>query len=350
MADRAARPDTEENGVAGASIRDVARLAGVSTATVARVLRGTTPVSDQLRERVTSAVAELRYIPNAVARSLSRGRTHLLGLLVADIANPFFGEVARGLEDAAVAAEYQVLVGSSDLDAGRERRLLAAFEARTVDAVALTSTAADSAEINRLAATGMPMVFIDRRPADVPAPAVLIDNEAATHRAARYLIELGHTDLAMISGPRSMATAAQRLAGFRRACAESGITVRPECVREGHLGAAGGEAAMREVLALDPRPTAVLSFNNLLAVGALAAVRAAGVRIPAGISLLTFDDMPLFPFVDPPITAIAQPAYDMGREAAAILLDALSTPDGVRPADVVLPSDFRIRESCAPPR
>ncbi|MFC5827675.1 LacI family DNA-binding transcriptional regulator [Nonomuraea insulae] len=332
-----------------ASIRDVAKLAGVSTATVARVLRGTTPVSDALRERVEDAVAKLGYVPNAVARSLSRGRTQLLGLLVADISNPFFGEVARGLEDAAVAGGYQVLVGSSDLNPERERAVLAAFESRTVDGVALTSSTADSSTLRKLTASGMPMVFIDRRPADVAGPAVLCDNEAAARRAVQYLIGLGHTDLAMISGPRTMATAAQRLAGFRAACAEAGLSIRPECVREGYLGIEGGSKAMRRVLELDTPPTAVFSFNNLLGVGALSATREMGVEVPGEVSLLTFDDMTLFPFVDPPVTAIAQPAYQMGTEAARLLLDALANPAAEQPKDIVLPSDFRIRSSCAAP-
>lgn len=332
----------------GASIRDVAQRAGVSTATVARVLRGTVRVSDELSERVHAAVADLQYVPNAVARSLTVGRTSLLGLLVADIANPFYAEVARGLEDAAVDAGYQILVGSSDLKDDRERRLLGAFAARTVDAVALTPSTTDSAELERLAATGMPLVFIDRRPDGITAPAVLTDNETAAERATRYLIGLGHTDIAMITGPPTMATAVQRLAGFHRACAESGIEVRPDRIHEGHLGADGGHRAMRDVLALRPRPTAVLTFNNLLAVGALGALRELDVRLPDDLSLLTFDDMTLFPYVDPPITAIAQPAYEMGRRAAQLLLTALTAPETHQP-DVVLPSEFRVRASCAPP-
>jgi LacI family transcriptional regulator len=335
--------------VADAGIRDVARVAGVSTATVTRVLRGSTPVSRELTKRVREAVESLGYRPNAIASSLSRGRTQILGLLVADIANPFYAEVARGVEDAAAPRGYRVLVGSSDLDTDRERELMTAFESRTVDAVAITATAGDTAELERLVAGGMPLVFIDRRPAGMSAPAVVSDNVAAARHAVRHLVDLGHRDLAMISGPPSMATAAQRVEGFRWACAEAGITLRPECVREGYLGIEGGQRATLELLDLDPRPTAVLSFNNLLAVGALEAFRQRKVRVPADLSLLTFDDMSLFPYVDPPITAIAQPAHHMGFEAAKILLDALES--GLPPVvkDVVLPTEFRSRQSCAAP-
>jgi LacI family transcriptional regulator len=332
------------------SIRDVAKRAGVSTATVARVLSGRTPVSEDLAARVKQAVTDLRYVPNGVARSLSRGRTHLLGLLVSDIANPFSAQVARGLEDESATHGYHVLVGSSDFDPDRESQLLGSFAARTVDAVALVSASGATEAMQRLLDTRIPLVFVDRRPDnDVRAPVIRTDNLTAAHDAVGYLIGLGHRDLAMISGPAALPTASQRLKGFRIACQEAGLRVRDECVREGFLGVDGGYRAAREVLALSQRPTALFSFNNMLAVGALRALREAGVRLPGDLSLITFDDMDLFPFVDPPITAIAQPAYQIGVEAARALISLLNGNQFV-PREVVLPTEFRPRSSCAPPR
>lgn len=331
------------------SIRDVARHAGVSTATVARVLAGRTPVSDDLAARVRQSIAELRYVPNGVARSLSQGRTFLLGLLVSDIANPFSGQVARGLEDLAAQHGYHVLVGSSDFEPEREDELLASFAARTVDAVALVSASGATDAMQRLLDTKIPLVFVDRQPGDgIKAPLIRTDNLSAAHDAVAYLIGLGHRDLAMISGPATLPTASQRLQGFRTACGEAGLRLREECVREGFLGTEGGYRATREVLALKPRPTALFSFNNMLAVGALRALREAGVSVPHDISLITFDDMDLFPFVDPPITAIAQPAYHIGAEAGRALINMLSG-DPFVPREVVLPTEFRQRASCAPP-
>jgi DNA-binding LacI/PurR family transcriptional regulator len=331
------------------SIRDVARHAGVSTATVARVLSGRTPVSDDLAARVRNSIAELRYVPNGVARSLSRGRTFLLGLLVSDIANPFSAQVARGLEDTAAQHGYHVLVGSSDFEPEREDQLLASFAARTVDAVALVSVSGATEAMRGLLDTSIPLVFVDRQPgAAIKAPLIRTDNLSAAHDAVAYLIGLGHRDLAMISGPATLPTASQRLQGFRTACQEAGLRLRGECVREGFLGADGGYQATREVLALKPRPTALFSFNNMLAVGALRALREARVRVPRDISLITFDDMDLFPFVNPPITAIAQPAYQIGAEAARSLISMLAG-DVFVPREVVLPTEFRPRESCAPP-
>lgn len=331
------------------SIRDVARAANVSTATVARVLQDSPRVSAELTARVREVIARMNYVPNAVARSLSQGRTHLIGLLVPDIANPFFAEVTRGLEDGVAPHGYNVLVASSDHSSRRERELAAAFESGTVDAVAITSSDSDTAHVERLTARGLPLAFIDRRPAGTRAPAVLINNAAAAQSAIEYLAGLGHRRIAMISGPRTFSTAADRVAGFRRACRLAGIRLRPAYVREGFLGIDGGAEAMRALLAISPRPTAVLSFNNLVAVGALRAIREARLRIPDDLSVLTFDDMSLFPYTDPPITAISQPAYEMGASVAALLLRMLEATSTKQPDDVVLGTELRIRDSCAPP-
>ncbi|WP_211286638.1 LacI family DNA-binding transcriptional regulator [Pseudonocardia autotrophica] len=329
----------------------MARVAGVSTATVVRVLNGGATVSPDRTERVLRAVQELDYVSNGVAASLSRGRTQLLGLLVSDIANPFTGQVARGLEDEAVRHGYQVLISSSDFDPDREAQILESFARRTVDAAALLSTSEAAQGVHRLLRNEIPTVLIDRRPPDLPSvPLVRTDSLSAAREAVRHLIDLGHTDLGMIAGPSGMATASQRLAGFRAACADAGLHVRPECVREGFLGVDGGHRAMLEVLDLPVRPTAVFSFNNVLAIGALGALRERGVRLPGELSLITFDDTDLFPFVDPPLTAIAQPAYEIGAAAGRILFEELagaSHPAAGR--DVVLPTELRIRNSCAAP-
>lgn len=332
-----------------ASLKDVAQHAGVSTATVARVLSGRIPVSETLAARVQQSVTELNYVPNGVARSLSRGKTNLLGLLVADITNPFYAEVARGLEDEAAKQGYHVLVGSSDFDIDRESDLLASFATRVVDGVALVSTSGMTTSMERLLDSRMPTVFVDRPPGNEGrAPVIRTDNLTAAHDAIAYLIGLGHRDLAMISGPVTLSTASERLEGFRTACTEAGLLLHEENIRAGFLGIEGGYTAMREVLELDPRPTAVFSFNNMLTIGALRALREAGVHVPAELSLITFDDMDLFPFVDPPITAIAQPTYQMGVEAARTLMDILSGRD-TSAKGTVLSSELRLRSSCAPP-
>lgn len=330
-------------------IRQVATRAGVSTATVARVLHDTGQVSQELTARVKQAIAELDYVPNAVASSLSSGRTGVIGLLVPDIANPFFGEVARGLEDYASQHNNHVLVCSSDLAPERELSLARAFEARMVDAVACTPSGADSSHLRRLQAGGQPLIFIDRSVPGIQAPTVGIDNAAAAERATRYLLELGHRRIAMLCGPEVFASSRNRLQGFRRAMKAAKAVIHSDYVQQGFLGITGGTQAMRRVLRLSPRPTAVLSFNNFLAVGALRALREEAVRVPDDLSFLTFDDMSLFPYVDPPITVIAQPAYQIGSEAGRVLFELLNHPEK-RQADVILPTELVIRSSCSSPR
>lgn len=333
-----------------ASIRDVAARAGVSTATVVRVLHGGAPVSSARTDRVMQAVEELDYVTNGVAASLTRGQTRLLGLLVSDIANPFMAQVARGLEDEAARHGYQVLIASSDFEPEREAPILTSFARRTVDAVALVCTSAATRGVARLVRNGIPTVLIDRRPPGASSvPLVHTDSWSAMRGAVRYLTDLGHVDLAMIAGPQNIVTASQRLAAFVDVCAAEGLRPRTECMQVGGQGIDGGQQAMNSLLSLRSRPTAVISYNNMYAIGALGALQRQDVRLPDHLSLLTFDDTDLFPYVNPPLTAIAQPAYDIGLQAALMLFRRLDGGDEPEDLDVTMPTELRVRGSCGPP-
>jgi LacI family transcriptional regulator len=330
-------------------VRDVARLAGVSTATVTRVLRGTPNVSVETREKVERAVSLLGYTPNAMARALTSGRSSLLGLFVPDIANPFYAAVAQGLEDEAAQDGYHCLIVSSHFMPDRERQFVTTFKSGMLAGLVLTTTGSDPDLLDALRNTRLPLVFVDRRPHGFQAPLVRTNNREVARDAVAHLIELGHRRIGMLAGPSDFDTTVERIAGLRQALDESRIPFEPDLIRVGHLEERGGRDAMLEILALPDRPTAVFSFNNLLTVGALSALRDAAVRMPDEISLVSFDDMSLFPFVDPPISAVAQPATEMGRAAARALLGLLRgepAPEG----DVVLPSQIISRGSWAPPR
>lgn len=328
-------------------IRDVARRAGVSTATVTRALADDPRVTAHTKALVLSAADELAYVPNAAARALTLGRSRLLGLFVPDIANPFYGELAQGMEDYAAQQGYHCVIASSHLDPKRELQLVSAFRDGTLSALAMTTVSSDARLLNALRATRLPLVFVDRRPEGFMAPLVATNNEAVTKEAVRRLIRLGHRRIGMLAGPAEFETSCQRVDGFLAALKEGGIELDHALIRQGHLGEPGGYNAMHQVLSLPNRPTAVFSFNNLLTVGALRAVRESGLRIPEQLSLVGFDDMSLFPFTDPPITAIAQPAAAIGREAARILVDALS--DGKLPDhDSILPATIVNRDSWGP--
>ncbi|MBM2614883.1 LacI family DNA-binding transcriptional regulator [Actinoplanes sp. LDG1-06] len=328
-------------------IRDVARLAGVSTATVTRALRGDPSVTAATKAKVQAAAVQLGYVPSAAARALSRGHSNLLGLFVPDIVNPFYAQVAQGLEDRAAEERYHCVIASSHLNREREQQLLTSFQDGTLAGLAATTVGSDESFAAALTATRGPLVLVDRRPRGFNAPLVRTDNRKVTRHAISRLFAMGHTRIAMISGPREFDTACQRLSGFRMAYQDAGSFLPDSYIRHGHLGEAGGHAAMRELLALPQVPTAVFCFNNLVTVGALTAIRAAGLKIPHDISVLAFDDMSLFPLVDPPITAIAQPAYEMGRAAADMLLRRLAGEQEV--TDIVLPATLIERESLGPP-
>jgi LacI family transcriptional regulator len=329
-------------------IRDVARLAGVSTATVIRVIRESGYVAAETRSKVQRAVDVLGYTPNAMASALSSGRSNLIGLSVPDIANPFYASVAQGLEDEAAAQGYHCLVASSHLIPERERQFVNAFKSGMLAGMVLTTTGSDPELTEALHRTPLPFVFVDRRAHGFDAPLVRTNSREVSRAAVSRLIELGHTRIGMLAGPRDFDTTSERINGFRDALDDAGIRFEKALVRVGHLEERGGRHAMAELLALEAPPTAVFSFNNLLTVGALSALRDAGLRMPDDLSLVSFDDMSLFPFVDPPISAIAQPAIQMGRAAARTLIDLLN---GEPPPseDVVLPSTIVDRRSWGRP-
>jgi LacI family transcriptional regulator len=330
-----------------AGIRDVARLAGVSTATVTRALRDESSVAPAKKARIMAAVAQLGYVPSAAARALSQGRSNLLGLFVPDIANPFYAQVAQGMEHRAAEARYHCVIASSYLNPERERHLVTSFQDGTLAGLAATTLGTDETFTAALGANSGPLVLVDRRPRGIRAPLVRTDNRKVTREAVGHLFTMGHTNIAMISGPRDFDTACQRLSGFRLAHRDAGRLVDENLVLHGHLGETGGFTAMNELFAMPTRPTAVFCFNNLVTVGALKAIRATGLKIPTDISVLAFDDMTLFPLVEPPITAIAQPAYDMGRAAADLLLRQINGQTDL--ADIVLPATLIMRDSLAPP-
>jgi LacI family transcriptional regulator len=330
-----------------AGIRDVAKLAGVSTATVTRAMRGDASVTAATRARVLAAAARLDYVPSAAARALSQGRSNLLGLFVPDIVNPFYAQVAQGLEDRAAESRYHCVIASSHLNPERERHLVTSFQDGTLAGLAATTVGTDESFTAALGGNRGRLVLVDRRPRGITAPLVRTDNRRITRHAVGELLRLGHTRIGMISGPRDFDTASQRLSGFRLAHRDAGRTVDEQLVRHGHVGETGGFTAMNELLAMGSRATAVFCFNNLVTVGALKAIRAAGLKIPTDLSVLAFDDMTLFPLVEPPITAIAQPAYEMGRAAADLLLRQIAGETDL--PDIVLSATLIARESIAPP-
>lgn len=334
-----------------ATVHDVARRAGVSTSTVSHVVNGTRFVSDELRERVMQAMRELQYIPNAAARMLTLKRSHMIGLIVSDIRNPFFASVARGVEDVAQEHGYTVVLCNSDENAEREAACLTALESRAVDGVLLASAGVADAHLARLVRAGYPIVLVDRDLPDLGAPAVLLDNEGAAYGAVRHLISGGHRRIAMLTGRASISTTVERVAGYGRALAEAGIAIDKSLLVSGSSTAEGGFQAANKVLDNRRPPSAIFSGNNLMSIGALQAIAGRGLSVPDDVALVGFDDFP-YPWSDafrPHLTTVAQPTYELGRRAAEVLVERLHGASSGEASRTILQGKLVVRESSGAP-
>jgi len=331
------------------TISDVARRAGVSAMTVSRVINGSRHTSPATRARVEQAIADLGYVPNAVARHLRSKRSKTMALILTDISNPFFTRVARGVEDVAGERGFGVLFCNTDESEKEELTYVAMLLERQIDGVMLVPATSTPRSLRLLRDRHVPVVVLDRR---VDAPNVDVvrsDSESGAHLLVRHLIELGHRRIAALVGPREVSTSIDRVAGYRRALAEAGLRTEPELIRYGGYQEAAGAAMARQVLELRRAPSAVFAGNNFIAAGILMTLRTAGVRVPDDMSVVAFDDLPSAWLSDPFLTTAVQPAYELGRRAAELLLDRLEG-DAEQPGrSVVLPVEILVRRSSGPP-
>lgn len=325
----------------------MAARAGVSTSTAARALGGYGAVSPIVRERVVSAAATLGYRRNSLARSMITGTTHTIGLVVADIENPFFARAARGVADVAHAAGYEVLLVNSDEDPTIERAAVRTLYEKRVDGLIVAPASTDtSPHVGELLLRGTPVVLIDRVVAGLDADAVLVDNEEAARRAIEHLTSLGHRRIALLTSQGLIHTNQARLAGYLQGLTAAGIDVDQLLVR---MAAYTRDAAVGEVEAIlrlpDP-PTAIFTTDNLMTLGAVEGTQRAGKRVPEEVSIVGFDDLEWTTIISPPLTVVAQPVYELGATAATRLLARIAGDEG--PSQVhTLPTTFVVRGSTA---
>ncbi|MEX2011898.1 MAG: LacI family DNA-binding transcriptional regulator [Chloroflexota bacterium] len=336
------------------TIGDVAARARVSTATVSRVLSGTGGARPATRERVEEAARVLGYRPSGVARSLKLRTTRTYGLIVTDIENPFFPQLVRAVEDAARADGYAILLCNAADDPDREGAYLDLLVDRRVDGVIIAASSLGGRHLEWLAAAPLPVVLVNCSAPGVRLPSIASDNVAGGRLAAEHLLSLGHRRIGALTAPPRNADAPDRLRGFRAGLEGAGLDPAAVPVASGDAGVAGGERAMRELLDAAPGTTGVVAYNDLMAIGAMRAVRANGRLVPEDVSVVGFDDVDLAAFVDPPLTTIAQSTADMGRWAVARLADAVSSNgNGASPgapiAEVILPVRLVVRGSTARP-
>lgn len=332
---------------------DIARKASVSVATVSRVINQNVPVDAVTEKRVRSAIDELGYRPNLLARSFRRRVTHTIGLLVPDNSNPFFAEVARMVEDAGYREGYNVILCNSDLSQEKQDAYLDVLVAKQVDGLILVSSGLITPQenqdpIQRVLESGVPCVMIDRDLGELPVDQVLVDNEQGGYLAGRYLTELGHRSMACIVGPSDVTPSAGRFAGFERALTEVDPELKPVAYLSSNGRYDGGEAAIKQLLEQGTPFTAIFVFNDLVAIGALGALRRAGLEVPNDVSLVSFDDVELASAVWPSLTTVAQPIEEMANLSVRLLLDRMTNRD-VPYARVVMPTSLIERESCGPP-
>ena len=301
------------------NIRQVARKAGVSTATVSRIINDSTPVSPKTAERVWRAIRELNYHPNTNARTLASGRSRLLGLIISDIANPFFPELVKAFEDVALDNNYEVILTNTNYDPGRMAACVQRILERKVEGAAIMTSEMDPELIGQLSRRGIPIVFLDVGKVRDRISNISVDYGEGIREAVDHLSALGHRRVGFISGPMNLKSARTRRSAFLRCLSEYKMTEDEALVVEGNHRIDGGENAMYRLLQLKNRPTAVLTSNDLTAFGALRAIHQARLRVPEDISIVGFDDIDLGQFTQPPLTTVRLPRNELGRAAFTAL-------------------------------
>ncbi|MCC7206394.1 MAG: LacI family DNA-binding transcriptional regulator [Anaerolineae bacterium] len=337
-----------------ATLRDVAKLAGVSVSTVSRVIRNERYVDEDTRQRVSDAIRRLQYRPYVVARQLKSGRTYAIGFIMHDISNPFFSTAVKGAEQYIRQLEnpnYELILCNTGGDSEREGKSIELLLNRRVEGIIVSSNATvESIDTLRhvVEEHHIPVVSIDNHLGGFELGVVSIDHYAGAYQLARHLVEIhGHRRIGIITGALQESHARKRLQGFTDALAACGVGVAPELIGEGDWFAESSYAIVRRWLALDEPPTALFSSNNFMSIGALRALRDSGLRVPDDMALVTFDDVAFGDLLRPTLTTLEYSWEQFGAESVRLLLEAINGEgDGVYPRDILIPFRFLIRESC----
>ena len=333
--------------------KEVAKLAGVASGTVSNVIRGAVGVSESSRRKVLEAIRTLNYQPNLIARSLKTNRTHTLGMMVPDITIPFFPKLIRGAESAAREQGYFLIVLDSESNHAREIEMLALLRAQRVEGLLLVSAEGErwSAEDSTLLTSGSPVVCVDRLPRGLAVDSVCVDDCSAAEMGVSHLLEMGHREIAIISGPLSLKNEQERLRGYRQALQKRGVPVRESLIWTASF--APKEIAVicqKGLLKPTGRPSAIFATNGVTGLAALRSIYAGGLSTPEHFSFVTFDELTSEELFRPGITSIVQPAFDIGYRAVEVLLRRIGKGgDGSAVERVRLPATLVVRESSKSP-
>jgi LacI family transcriptional regulator len=331
------------------TIKDIARLARVSTATVSYVLNGTRPVSPERHQRVMAAVEKLQYRPNAVAQSLRRKQTSTIGLIVPDNSNPFFAEVAKGVEDAGYEAGVSVILCNSDGSFERELRYMEVLHNKRVDGVIFIATTAKADYVRGLLGAGVPVVTFYRQLPGTHADTLVVDNLGGGFQATRHLIELGHTAIACVAPASSESPSALRVNGFREAMAQAGCAVDEALIYRGDNRFSGGRDGAEYLLQTGRPFTAVFAGNDVMAIGVMRTLHERGIGVPGQVSVIGFDGISLGAYITPGLTSVVQPRYEAGQKAFQLLMERMREGYSGPQRAITLETRLELRDSTAPP-
>lgn len=329
-------------------IKTVARKAGVSTATVSRVLADFKGVKEETRKKVASVIKQLNYEVNTVARSLRQLRTYTIGIIVGNVLSQFYSIIAKSVEDTAKKAGYKLILCNGDDDPKKELEYLKILKSNRVDGIILTPTGKNSEYINYLIVSGTKMVLLDRLVENVSCDAVLVDNFKGAYTATKYLIDHGYRKIAIITGFLDRTTGKERLSGYLAALKEAGIKKDHNLIKTGNFKKESGSSLTKDLISNLPIPEAIFVTNIDMTLGALIAIREAGLKIPDDIGIVGFDDPDWNIVIDPPLTAISQPVYSLGVTASEILIKKIESSqihDNKQPLIITLNTSMVIRGS-----
>jgi LacI family transcriptional regulator len=329
-----------------ATIKQVAQSANVSTATVSRVLNKNPRVKSELRKRVERAIVELDYSPSRVARMMRVHKSQVIGLIISDIVNPFFTALVRAVEDVAHENGFTLLLGNSDENSAKEQMYFEVLAEERVAGIIIVPSCSD--DCSYLRHCHVPLVAVDRKIEGMDIDTVVLDNVLGAYLATNHLLELGHRRIGLIGAPAYVSVGLERRQGYEKALLKHGLAIDESLIRLGDFKERGGYQATRELLLLDQRPTALFAANNLMTLGALRALQEAHVAVPQDMSVVGFDDFHWGSLMQPSLTSVRQPTYQIGQVAAQLLMRRLQDGPAPAPELVVLSPELMIRNSSAP--
>jgi LacI family transcriptional regulator len=329
-----------------ANMKQIAKNCGVSVATVSRVINHPESVSQETHDKIVAVMNELNYTPNEQARSLTLNRTNTIALFVPNILNPLYTQIAKGIEEVAHQKGYNLLLCNTELSVLKERDYINMLIKRRIDGLIFSYSLLQLDDIERINNQKIPLVMIGQNADGISTNKVVADLELGVYQAITHLIEIGNREIAFISGPKKLSESCEKFKGYEKALREFGLSVNEKYIIEGDNEVEGGYLAAKKLLTLNPRVSAIFASNDLMAIGAMDAIKSEGYHIPRDFSIVGFDDIKMASLVEPKLTTVSHPVHKMGLIAARLLFDAIENKEEVFYQKVLLEPVLKVRKSC----